>query len=90
VVLPDPPKPAYWKAAVAAAFPVFFASFVLRLIFRNVPATLWWLGTIVVILLLAYTVHRKMRYDSHAQWSMNFAETDRATYTAPNVKITKK
>jgi len=90
VVLPDPPKPAYWKAALAAAFPVFFASLLLRLIFHNVPPLLWWLGTIAAVLALAYTVHRKMRYDSGAQWFMNFAEADRAAYTPPDVTIRKK
>jgi hypothetical protein len=90
VVLPDPPKPAYWKAAAAAAFPVFFASLILRLIFHNVPAPLWWFGTIAAVLALAYTVHRKMLYDSGAQWSMNFAETDRANYTPPDVTVRKK
>ena len=90
MVLPDPPKPVYWKAAVAAAFPVLFASLMFRIVFRNVPAALWWLATVLIILLLAYTVHRKMRYDSAAQWSMNFAQTDRATYTPPDVTIRKQ
>ena len=90
MVLPDPPKPAYWKAALAAAFPVLVASVMFRMIIPSVPTALWWAGTIGLMLALAYTVHRKMRYDSAAQWEMNFAETDRATYTPPDVTIRKK
>lgn len=59
------------------------------MIFSWVPAPLWWLGTIAAILILAYTVNRKMLYDSGAQWTMNFAEADRATYVPPDVTVRK-
>lgn len=86
----DVPEPKFWKALVAmlcVALPVAFLSHEL---IRAWPIWVWFAGAIVLAFCGAYNMHRKARYDSAAQWEMNFTHIDRSTNVPKNTRIDRK
>jgi hypothetical protein len=84
------PEPKFWKALVAALIIAIPAILLSHEVFPRSPLWPWLAGGLLLAFCGAYNMHRKAQYDASAQWQMNFAQKDRATYIPPNHHVDDK